>query len=137
MNLRAASLAIAAGLFLFVGACGGGSESDGGSSASPPNTPTSDNGNTGGTPASSCQAHTPTTIVGGDLAVAAQGPVGVTLLSNGGLIQYTFTFLYDNVFGIPTNNRQDKWGSESLFPPGTPVGTSTQVELQPFRGFVN
>ena len=55
----------------------------------------------------------------------------MTLLSNGGLTQYTFTFLYDNVFGIPTNNQQDKWGQITAFPPGTPVGTSTQVQLQP------
>ena len=62
----------------------------------------------------------------------------MTLLSTGGLTsQYTLTFLYDNVFGIPTNNQQDKWGSQILFPPGTTVGTSTQVQLQPYNGFVN
>jgi hypothetical protein len=55
----------------------------------------------------------------------------MTLLSNGGLTQYTFTLLYDNVFGIPTNNQQDKWGQITAFPPGTPIGTSTQVQLQP------
>lgn len=123
-----------AGAFLLLSACGGGS-SDANNSASN----SAGAGNTGGsgssgTSNSACQ---PQTVVGGDLSVVQQGAVGVTLLSTGGLSQYTFTFLYNNVFGIPTNNQQDKWGSVALFPPGTPVGTSTQVQLLPFTGFVN
>jgi hypothetical protein len=59
----------------------------------------------------------------------------MTLLSTGGLAlaPYTLTFFYDNVFGIPTNNRQDKFGQAEVFPPGTPVGASTQVQPQPPR----
>jgi hypothetical protein len=55
----------------------------------------------------------------------------VTLLSDGGLSlsQYAFTLMYDNVSGIRTSNPQDKWGTAVLFPPGTPVGTSNQVQL--------
>ena len=101
-------------------------------------------GESTGNPASQTQSSAPTTnscvpqaVVGGDLFVVQQGPVGVTLLSTGGLSQYTFTFLYDNVFGIPTNNQQDKWGSVTPFAPGTMVGASAQVPLQPFTGFVN
>jgi len=63
----------------------------------------------------------------------------VTLLSNGVSSPYTFNFLYNNVFGIPTNNQQDKWGAVAPppFPLGTPVGTSIEVQLQPFTGFVH
>ena len=118
MNLKAALLAAAAaGAFLVLPACGGGSSDSDGSGA----------GSIGCQP----QTQAETTIVGGDLFVAQQGPVGVTLLSNGGLSQYEFTFLYNNVFGITTNNPQDKWGQARPFAPGTPVGTSTQVQLQP------
>src|SRR2546423_789900 len=144
MHLRAALLAtLAAGSFLFLTACGGGGDSgDGGSSpASQPqqSPPTSEPQQSPPTsepqqlPPTTCQ---PQTIVGGDLFVAQQGPVGVTLLSSGVMTAYTFSFLYDNVFGIPTNNRQDKWSSVTLFPPGTPVGASAQVQLHPYP-FVN
>jgi hypothetical protein len=120
VNLKAALLAgAAASVFLLVAACGGGSSDSVSSSSSG-----------GGSGSGSCQPQT-TTIIGGDLFVAQQGPVGLTLLSNGGLSQYTFYFLYDNVFGIPTNNQQDKLGQATPFGPGTPVGTSTQVQLQP------
>ena len=142
MNLKAALLATAAGALLFLAACGGGG--DGGSGNSSGNTGSggdtgsgSGSGGSGsGGSGTSCQ---PQTVVGGDLFVAQQGPVGVTLLSSGVMTAYTFSFLYDNVFGIPTNNQQDKWGSvtPSLFPPGTPVGASAQVQLQPFTGFVH
>ena len=128
MNLNVAFLATATGALLLLAGCGGGG-GDGDSTAS--------NGGGGSGGSGSCQAQAPTTLVGGDLSVAEQAPVGMTLLSNGGLTQYTFTFLYDNVFGIPTNNQQDKWGQATAFPPGTPVGTSTQVQLQPFTGFVH
>ena len=139
MNLKAALLATAAGALLFLAACGGGG--DGGSGNSSGNTGSggdtgsgSGSGGSGsGGSGTSCQ---PQTVVGGDLFVAQQGPVGVTLLSSGVMTAYTFSFLYDNVFGIPTNNRQDKWGDALLFPPGTPVGTSTQVQLHPYP-FVN
>ena len=62
----------------------------------------------------------------------------MTLLSNSVKTDYTFNFLYDNVFGIPTNNRQDKWGQVAPppFPPGTPVGAAIEVQLQPYP-FVN
>jgi hypothetical protein len=125
MNLKAALLAaVAAGAFLIVAACGGGSSDASGSSGAA----TSGSGSSG---SAGCQPQAPTTIVGGDLFVAQQGPVGMTLLSNGGLSQYEFTFLYNNVFGISTNNQQDKWGQARPFGPGTPVGTSTQVQLEP------
>src|SRR4051812_15473094 len=102
MHLRAALLAtLAAGSFLFLTACGGGGDSgDGGSSPasqpqqSPPTSepqqspPTSQPQQLPPTsqpqqlPPTACQ---PQTIVGGALFVAEQAPVGVTLLSNGGL----------------------------------------------------
>ena len=141
MNLKTALLATAAGALLFLAACGGGG--DGGSGNSSGNTGSGGDtgsgsgsggsGSGGSGTSTSCQ---PQTVVGGDLFVAQQGPVGVTLLSSGVMTAYTFSFLYDNVFGIPTNNRQDKWGDVLLFPPGTPVGTSTQVQLHPYP-FVN
>src|SRR4051812_45508361 len=145
MKLKAALLAMAtAGACLFVAACGGGGEggtsSGAGGSGGGDSNSTNSNSSGGGSSANStggtCQSQA---IAGGDLFVAEQGPVGVTLLSNGGLSQYTFTFLYDNVFGIPTNNQQDKWGAVTplLFPPGTPIGASAQVQLQPFTGFVH
>ena len=129
MHLKAALLAtLAAGSF-FLTACGGGSDSgDGGSSpASQPqqSPPTSEPQQS---PPATCQSQT---IVGGNLFVAEQAPVGVTLLSTGGLSQYTFTFLYDSVFGIATSNRHDKWGQFTPFAPGTPIGTSAQLQLQP------
>jgi hypothetical protein len=134
MNPRAAFLALAAaGAFLVVPACGGGGDSTAnngsgsGSSGSGGGSSGSGSNGSGGT----CQPATPTTIVGGDLFVAEQGPVGLTLLSNGGFTQYTFTFLYDNVFGISTNNPQDKWGQATPFLTNAPVGTVTQVQLQP------
>lgn len=144
MKLRwTAFLAAAmAGAFVLVAACGGGG--DGGSGNSGNGSPGS-SGDAGGGSGSggsgsggsgtTCQ---PQTVVGGDLFVVEQGPVGVTLQSNSVTTAYTFNFLYDNVFGIPTNNRQDKWGQVAPppFPPGTPVGTSIQVQLQPFP-FVN
>jgi len=75
-----------------------------------------------------------TTIVGGRLFVAEQGPIGVTLLSDGGLSQYSLELQYDIVFKVPRNllsNPQDKWGGAVPFPSGTPPGTSTQVQLRP------
>ena len=139
MDLKAAFLATATGTLLLLAGCGGGGGGDGGSSPasqpqqSPPasepqqSPPTSQPQQL---PPAACQ---PQTIVGGDLAVAEQAPVGMTLLSTGGLAlaPYTLTFLYDNVFGIPTVNRQDKWDQVDVFPPGTPVGASTRVQLQP------
>src|SRR5205085_5576555 len=81
---------------------------------------------------SNCKDGLAGTIAGGDLFVAEQGPVGMTLLGNGGLSQYLFWVLYDNVFGIPTiSNRQDKFGAAQPFPPGTPAGAATQLQLQP------
>ena len=153
MRLKAALLATLAVGACFLTACGGGGDGGGGGSSpgsqpqqSPPasepqqSPPASEPQQLPPTsqpqqlPPATCQ---PQTIVGGALFVAEQAPVGVTLLSNGGLTQYIFNFMYDNVFGIPTNNRQDKWGGVTLFPPGTPVGTSTQVQILPFGGFVH
>ena len=136
MHLKAALLArvVAAGSFVLLAAsCGGGGDGGGGSSQSPPASQPQQS------PPSSQTNCQPQTVVGGDLFAAEQGPVGVTLLSNGAMTAYTFNFLYDNVFGIPTNNQQDKWGAVAPppFPPGTPVGTSIQVQLQPFTGFVH
>jgi hypothetical protein len=71
------------------------------------------------------------TVVGGDLFVAQQGTVGVTLLSDGGLNPSALTLIYDNVFGTPTSNRQDKWGQANPFSPGAAAGTTVQVKLQP------
>ncbi|HET7365227.1 MAG TPA: hypothetical protein VFJ70_16790 [Burkholderiales bacterium] len=137
MNLRAALLATAAaGILLFVAACGGGGDGDSngsnasGSGSSGSGSSGSSGSGSGGS-SGNCQPQTPTTIVGGDLFVADQGPVGMTLLSTGGFTQYSFMFLYDNVFGISTNNPQDKWGQVTAFPPGTPVGATAQVQLQP------
>lgn len=58
----------------------------------------------------------------------------MTLLRDGGssVSHNGFSFLYDYVFGIPyVSNRQDKWGTAPTFPLGTPIGTSTEVQLQP------
>ena len=120
MKLNAALLA-AGSAFLVLTACGGGGDSG-------QSQPSGSGGSSGSGSGASCQ---PQTVVGGDLFVAQQGSVGVTLLSTGGLSQYTFTFLYDYVFGISTNNPQDKWGQATPFAPGTTVGASTQVQLQP------
>lgn len=104
---------------LLLAACGG---SDGGSLSA-------------GAAASSgrrCKDGLQATIVGGDLFVAEQGAVGMTLLGNGQLSQYEFWVLYDNVFGIPTiPNRQDKFGAAQPFPPGTSLGATAQLQLQP------
>ena len=159
MNLKAAFLATATGAVLLLAACGGGGGGgDGGSTPSNggggSGTGGSDggggSGGTGGNgaplppqngaplPPQSCQAQAPTTIVGGDLFVAEKGPVGITLLSNGGFTDYVFWFAYDNVFGIDRSaihNPQDKFGVEAPFPAGTPVGTSTQLVLQPQPDF--
>ena len=82
--------------------------------------------------ASNCKEGLQATIVGGDLFVAEQGPVGMTLLGNGQLSQYLFWALYDNVYGIPTiGNRQDKFGAAQPFPPGTAPGASSALQLQP------
>src|SRR5205823_7995866 len=122
MKLKAALLAtLAAGSFLFLTACGGGGDGGGGGStpASQPQQSPPASESPQSPPASEPQQLPPTsepqqlppaicqpqTIVGGALFVAEQAPVGVTLLSNGGLLtQYFFEFRYDNVFGIPTNN---------------------------------
>jgi hypothetical protein len=132
MHLKAALLhAAAAGALLLVSACGGGVD-DGSLSKGASGT------SSGG---SSCQPLTQATVVGGSLFVAEQGPVGVTLLNDGGLSPAIFddvnTFgrgfmiLYDNVSGMVVGNAQDKFGFAKPFPPGTPVGTSTQMQLQP------
>jgi len=133
MNLKAALLAaLAAGAVLFLPACGGGGGGGGGDSNT---TPSNSSGNgssgsgSGGSSGNTCQPPAPTTIVGGNLFVAEQGPVGVTLVSNGGFSPDRLTFLYDYVFGIQTNNPQDKWGQATPFTPSTPVGTSVQVQL--------
>jgi hypothetical protein len=160
MRLKAGFVATATGALLLLAACGGGGGGDGGST--PGNggggsgTGGSDGGGSSGSggsggnsaplppqnsaplPPQSCQAQAPTTIVGGDLFVAEKGPVGITLLSNGGFTDYVFWFAYDNVFGIDRSaihNPQDKFGVAAPFPAGTSVGTSTQLDLQPQPAF--
>jgi hypothetical protein len=136
MRLKVAFLAsVAAGV---LAACGGADNGSAGVSvsnnsssagtSSPAPQPSVSSSNT-----RTCQALSgPATLVGGDLLVAEQGPVGMILLANRGLSQYLFWVVYDNVFGIPTiENRQDRFGAAQPFPPGTPVGASTQVQLQP------
>src|SRR5260370_37019358 len=98
MKLKAAFLPATVSAFVLLAACGGGGGDN--SSASGNSGSGSSSGSGGGT---GCQ---PQTVVGGDLFVAQQAPVGVTLLSTGGFSQSTFTFLYDSVFGIPANNPQ-------------------------------
>src|SRR4051812_9063705 len=112
-----------------------------GSSAAPiPTIPvaSSDSGGSGGNGGSSsgngsnCQRLTETTFIDGNLFVAEQGPVGITLLRDGGLTDYSFDFMYDYAFGLQSvSNQQNWWGSAYPFPVGTPVGRSTKVELQP------
>ena len=81
---------------------------------------------------SGCKDGLQATIVGGDLLVAEAGPVGMTLLGNNRLTQYLFWVVYDNVYGIPViSNRQDKFGAAQPFPPGTSLGASTQLQLEP------
>jgi hypothetical protein len=127
MNLKAA----AAGAFLLLAACGGGGNDIGGSAAS------------GTTSSISRTCPTQTTSIGGNLFVADQAAIGVTLLSDGGLSPLIFDdvnafgggfmILYDNVFGMQEgeHNSQDRYGFAKPFPPGTQVGASTQVQLQP------
>jgi len=118
--------------FLLLTACGGGG---GGGSSAGPSQPGADNGGSNpsatsapGDSGGTCQSHA---IVGGDLFVVDAAPVRVTLLANGGLSGGTFSFLYDSVFGFNTNNQQDKWGQATPFAPTAPVGTSTDVQIQP------
>jgi hypothetical protein len=170
MNLKAAFLDMAAaGAFLLLAACGGGDSgspisdrnsssgnvsataSNGGSIATfSPTIPAPMPGSVSGSWSTRRCSPLPqtTTIVGGALFVAEQGPVGLTLLSDGGLnqspgiplpngtlLRYEFWLAYDNVFGLSgVSNPQDKWGVAGPFPSGTPVGTSMQVELQPPHG---
>ena len=102
----------------------GASASSGGTAPAPQPTQASTPGN--------CKDGLQGTIVGGDLFVAEQGPVGMTLLNNGQLSQYLFWVLYDNVYGIPTiSNRQDKFGAAQPFPPGAAPGASSQLQVQP------
>jgi len=113
MNPKAACLAV-----LLLAACGG--SEDGSLSAGAVQKSTG------------CKDGLHATIVGGDLFVAEEGPIGMTLLANSPLSQYLFWVLYDNVYGIPTiTNRQDKFGAAQPFPPGTSAGASTQLQLQP------
>ena len=139
MHLKAARLATAAaGALLLLAACGGGTDA-GGTATSANTANTASSGSTSGR---SCQPLTQTTVIGGNLFVAEQAPIGVTLVSDGGLSAQIFDdvnafgggfmILYDNVFGVPdVTNRQDKFGFAKPFPSGTQVGTSAQVQLQP------
>ena len=131
MDLERAFLAAAAAAALLLSACGGSGVSDVATSANA--------GSTGG-PSVSRSCAPQTTVVGGNLFVAEQGPVGVTLLDDGGLgplifdnvdvFGRGFMLLYDNVFGLQASHPQDTFGFAKPFPPGTPAGASTQVELQ-------
>jgi hypothetical protein len=144
MDLKAALLATAgAGAFLLVAACGGGSDTASSTStASSPSTPSS-----APIVARSCECRcqrlSETTYLGGNLFVAEQGSVGVTLLSDGGMSPLTlgsaypgfgggFMILYNNVFGMQAaSNPQDKFGTAKAFPADAVVGTSAQVQLSP------
>lgn len=118
---------------LLLTACGGGGGGD--SSTAAPAQPSTSGG--GGTPNASSTPSTGGTtcesqpVVGGDLFVVDQAPVTVTLVANGGMSGGTFTFYYDSVFWSDTNNPQDKWGQATPFAPTAPVGTSTNVQIQP------
>src|SRR5436190_21078539 len=140
MHLKAARLATAAaGALLLLAACGGGTDA-GGTATSANTASTASSGSTSGR---SCQPLTQTTVIGGNLFVAEQAPIGVTLVSDGGLSALIFDdvnafgggfmVLYDNVFGMQEgqHNSQDRYGFAKPFPPGTQVGASTQVQLQP------
>jgi hypothetical protein len=132
MHSKAVYLAVL--LLVGCGGSDGGSVSAGASASSGTTDPAAQPTQTSSTPSesSNCKDGLAGTIVGGDLFVAEQGPVGMTLLSNGGLSQYLFWVLYDNVFGIPAiSNRQDKFGAAQPFPPGTPPGAASQLQLQP------
>src|SRR6187431_1482124 len=116
MHLNAVVLTFAAGAFAIVAACGGGTAgSEGGSGSdnhaassvplSPAPTTSSSSGGSGNGAASCQSPAVGTTIIGGSLFVAEQGPIEVTLLSVSGLKpgdplgeQYRFEILYDIVF---------------------------------------
>jgi hypothetical protein len=150
LNLMALLLAVAAaGSLLLLPACGGGGGGGGGDTTTTPSNGSgsgdtgsgsggSGSGGTGsggsgsgGTSGSNCQPPAPVTVVGGNLFVAEQAPVRVTLVSKGGFSDFTFTFLYDYVFGIGTNNPQDKWGQDVPFSRDTPVGAFKDEVLMP------
>jgi hypothetical protein len=155
--------AIAAGI-LSLGGCGGGRSDSGGSAGASGDTggASGDSGaadSAGGTTtdasvppgapdadtlaSSVCPANF--TVLGGNLFVAEQGPIGVTLLDDGGvgrlpgivlldgtIRKYEFRVMYDTVFGMPpgsVSNQQDIWSVAEPLPTGTSVGTSAQVDL--------
>ena len=72
------------------------------------------------------------TVTGGPLFAASPGPIGATLLGTGGG-SYAVSIYWDSVFGIPTNNQQDKFGTTGLlFSSSTNPGTtSASVVLTP------
>src|ERR687887_186166 len=79
-----------------------------------------------------------TTVVGGDLFVAQQGPVSATLLSDAGLSPYSLTLYWNSVFGMQVNNQQDKFGASVLFQdstitnqPNSTVGSTVVVQITP------
>ena len=132
MDLKLAFLGAAATGALFLAACGGSSVGD---------IATSANAGSTGVPSNNRSCPPQATVAGGNLFVAEQGTVGVTLLDDGGLSALVFdsvdsfgrgfVLLYDNVFGLEASHPQDTFGFAKPFGPGTPVGTSTQVQLQP------
>ena len=139
MSFRAAlRCATTLGVFLLLAACGGGGGDSGSAGQAQPST--TDGGGSSPSATSAPAATAPgdgsgtcqsQPVVGGDLFVVDQGPVRVTLLANGGMSGGTFSFLYDYVFGFGTNNQQDKWGQVTPFAPTAPIGTSTDVQIQP------
>jgi hypothetical protein len=122
----------AAGAFMLVSACGGGNV----------DIPVASSSGSGSSAAANaiCQP-SQAAIVGGNLFVAERGPIGVTLMSDGGMGPLIFdsvsTFgrgfmiLYDNVFGMQVTNSQDWFGFAKPFAAGTQVGASTQAQLEP------
>jgi len=130
MHSKAVYLAV-----LLLAACGGsdgeGASTGASATSGATNPQTTSTASETASTSSNCKEGLAGTIVGGDLFVAEQGPVGMTLLANGQLSQYLFWVLYDNVYGIPViSNRQDKFGAAQPFPPGTLPGASAQLQLQ-------
>jgi hypothetical protein len=140
--------AAASSAFLVLPACGGGGGSDSNTSNSSGNGSSSSTGGTDGTGSGSTGGASSDsgggssagcTVVGGALIVAAQGPIGATLLSNGGA---TGSFEVELGYSLCDVNchapqQQDAFAfafgaKPPLFDETTPVGTS--FSLQPQTG---
>src|SRR5207247_804725 len=102
MDLKAAFRATAAAsVVIIVAACGGGTSDSSASSATASASPAvvlpvpSSSGSTSTSSRTPlCQPVDATTFIGGNLFVAEQGPIGVTLLSDGGMGPAIFDSVY-------------------------------------------